>query len=174
MSYFSDLLNALLGKARSAGVGPESRAQAAALEMDLRERDARIAAMQKEYAALQSDSKRAAAGAGEEQLRQVFKKLAAPLSNIAALAAMAEAGLEVEVRDFATLFRGIEKQLKSAGLEPVGVVGESVPFDAANHQRMGGPEISQGTLVTVRTPGYRYAGQALLKAMVAGKESAHG
>jgi len=179
MSYFSELLNALAGKARPAAspsvtAGPaEARSRVATLEMDLRERDERIAAMQKEYSALEIERQRAAAGAGEEQLRTVFKKLAAPLSNFAALVALTEAGQAVEARDLASLFRSIEKQLKVAGLEPVGVAGESVAFDVALHQRMSGASVSMGTLVTVRTQGYRFAGQVLLKAMVTSKEPEH-
>jgi hypothetical protein len=73
MSYFSELLNALAGRTQAAApVGaPVDQARLAALEMDLRERDQRSAAMQKEYAHL------AAAGAGQEQLQGLFKKLAA-------------------------------------------------------------------------------------------------
>jgi hypothetical protein len=43
--------------------------------MDVRERDQRIAAMQKEYAHL------AAVGAGQEQLQALFKKLPASLDE---------------------------------------------------------------------------------------------
>jgi molecular chaperone GrpE (heat shock protein) len=179
MSYFRELLNALSGRAQPAArpvamVAPaEAQARVAALEMDLRERDERIVAMQKEYGALDIDRQTAAAGAGEDQLRQLFKRLAAPLSNFAALAALTESGQSVEAQDLATLFRGIEKQLKAAGLEPLGTVGETVSFDVAVHQRMSGASVSIGTPVTIRTPGYRFAGQVLLKAMVTSKEFTH-
>jgi len=179
MSYFSELMNALTGRARPEAqpatvVAPtEAQARAAALEMDLRERDERIAAMQKEYGALDIEWLRAAAGAGEGQLRHLFKKLAAPLSNFAALAALTESGQAVEANDLAMLFRGIEKQLRAAGLESLGAVGETVSFDIAVHQRMSGASVSMGTPVTIRTPGYRFAGQVLLKAMVTSKESTH-
>jgi molecular chaperone GrpE (heat shock protein) len=179
MSYFRELLNALAGKARPAAKpivatgSAEAQARVAAMELDLREREERIAAMQKEYSALEIERQRAAAGAGEAHLRQLFKKLAAPLSNFAALVALTEAGQAVEARDLASLFRSIEKQFKGAGLEPLGVVGETVPFDVALHQRMSGAGVTLGTPVTIRTQGYRYAGQVLLKAMVTSKESAH-
>ena len=179
MSYFSELMNALAGRAKPAAlpvtmVAPtEAQARVAALEMDLRERDDRIAAMQKEYGSLDVERLRAAAGAGEDQLRHLFKKLAAPLSNFSALAALTESGQSVDANDLATLFRGIEKQLRAAGLESLGAVGETVSFDVAVHQRMSGASVSIGTPVTIRTPGYRFAGQVLLKAMVTSKESAH-
>jgi molecular chaperone GrpE (heat shock protein) len=179
MSYFSEVLKALAGRAKSAAppvamVAPtEAQARAAALEMDLRERDERIAAMQKEYAALEASAKRVAAGAGQEQLEQIFKKLAAPLANLSTLAALGDAGREVAPADLISLLRSLEKQLKAAGLEQVGAPGESVTFDVALHQRMSGGAVSAGTPVVVRAPGYRCGGKVLLKAMVTSKESAH-
>jgi len=176
MSYFSELLNALAGRSQAAAPAgaPVDQARRAALEMDVRERDQRIAAMRKEYAHLAAAGQTAAAGAGQEQLQALFKKLAAPLSNLAALAALCEAGQEVAAADVVTLFRSVEKQLKAAGLEQVGGAGESVPFDVAVHQRMSGGMVSAGAAVVIRTPGYRFAGKVLLKAMVTAKETAHG
>ena len=176
MSYFSELLNALAGRSQAAAPAgaPVDEARIAALAMDLRERDQRIAAMQKEYANLEAAARRDAAGAGADQLEALFKKLAAPLSNLAALAAMAGEGREVAAADVVTLFRSVEKQLKAAGLEQVGGAGESVPFDVAVHQRMSGGMVSAGAVVVIRTPGYRFAGKVLLKAMVTAKETALG
>jgi molecular chaperone GrpE (heat shock protein) len=174
MSYFSELLNALAGRSQAAAPAgaPDDQARLAALDMDVRERDQRIAAMRKEYAHLAAAGQTAAAG--QEQLQALFKKLAAPLSNLAALAALCEAGQEVAAADVVTLFRSVEKQLKAAGLEQVGAAGESVPFDVALHQRMSGGMVSAGAVVVIRTPGYRFAGKVLLKAMVTAKETAHG
>ena len=139
MSYFSELLNALAGRTQAAAPAgaPVDQARLAALEMDLRERDQRIAAMRKEYAHLETEGHQAAA-------------------------------------DVVTLFRSVEKQLKAAGLEQVGAAGESGAFDVAVHQRMSGGMVSAGAAVVIRTPGYRFAGKVLLKAMVTAKETAHG
>ena len=175
MSYFSEILAALAGRTQLAAPAgaPADQARTAALEMELRERDQRITSMQKEYANLDAAGKRAAAGAGSSELEQLFKKLAAPLSNLAALAALAGEGREVAAADVLSLLRSVEKQLKAAGLEAVGEVGAAVPFDVALHQRMSGGMVSAGTPVVVRTPGYRFAGKVLLKAMVTAKEPAH-
>lgn len=180
MSYFSELWAALAGKARPAAPPAivetedlaQDKARMAALEMELRERDGRIASMQKEYANLEAASQRAAAVAGSDQLELLFKKLAAPLSNLATLAALSDAGREVAAADLVSLLRSVEKQLKAAGLETVGDVGSPVAFDVALHQRMSGGMVSAGTPVVVRTPGYRFAGKVLLKAMVTAKEAA--
>jgi len=178
MSYFNRIFQAILGRggsppppaAPSIEPGTE-QARIAALEMELRERDERTAAMQREYANLQEAAKRAAAGAGAEQLEQLFKKLAAPLSNLDALLAIADEGREVTVGDLANVLRSVERQLKAAGLERVGEVGTQVDFDVALHQRMSGGAVSSGAKVTIRTPGYRFGKKVLLKAMVTAKET---
>jgi molecular chaperone GrpE (heat shock protein) len=175
MSYMKDLLTALLGRTRPAAVPGDAAAsaRAATLEMDLRERDQRIAVMRKEYATLETSSKRAAAGAGQEQLEQLFRKLAAPLASLSTLAALCDAGREVAAADLVSLLRSLEKQLKAAGLEQVGTPGESLCFDVAVHQRMSGGAVSAGTPVVVRSPGYRCGGKVLFKAMVTSKETPH-
>lgn len=172
MSYFRQVLAALAGRTpavTTAAPGTED-ARIAALEMDLRERDERIAAMRKEYANLEAASQR---GAGADQVEQLFRKLAAPLSNLASLSALAAGGREAAAEDFVQLFRSVEKQLKAAGLETVGEVGAAVPFDVAMHQRMSGGMVSASTPVVIRTPGYRFGGKVLLKAMVTAKEPEH-
>jgi molecular chaperone GrpE (heat shock protein) len=177
MSYVRNLIHALLGRAPvAAPASPPGeteaalRARVAALEMDLRGRDERIAAMRKEYAALGMEGQREAAGAGQQQLQRLFKKLAAPLANFSALSTLAESGKQVEAADMASVFRSLEKLMLAAGLEPIGAAGESAAFDVALHQRISGAGVSAGAPVTVRAPGYRFAGEVLLKAMVTSKE----
>lgn len=180
MSYLSRLIDALLGRTSApAAAAPVSvseaewRARQASLEMDLREREDRIAAMQREYAAIEAAGRRAAADGGREQLEQLMKKLAPSLANLATLIALAGGGRQIEVTDLIAVCRNLEKQLKAAGLEPVGEVGEETAFETAVHQRMSGGTVSLGTPVTVQMPGYRFAGTVLLKAMVTAREKAH-
>ena len=52
------------------------------------------------------------------------KKLAGPLSSLAVLASMSDAGREVGAADLVSLYRSLEKQLKAAGLEQIGVVDD--------------------------------------------------
>jgi molecular chaperone GrpE (heat shock protein) len=144
----------------------ELRAQLASLRMDVEERDQRIEAMQREYAALQVAKEKAAGDGGQEQLERLFKKLAGPLSNLAALADLGKAGREVAAADLLGLFQSLEKELAHAGLTRVGTVGEATSFDTALHQRMSGGTVHAGTQVVVRVPGYRQGEKILLKAMV--------
>jgi molecular chaperone GrpE (heat shock protein) len=174
MTYFQRLMAALAGRGaeeETAGGGdPAVRSRIAALEMDCKDRDRSIESLRAEYGTLQSERDRVAASAGQENLDRLFKKLAGPLSNLAALADLSEAGQEIAVRDVITLFHNIEKELGRAGLERIGAAGQHIAFDTAIHQRMSGATVHNGVPVTVRIPGYRIGAKVLLKAMVSAKE----
>jgi molecular chaperone GrpE (heat shock protein) len=146
------------------------RAQVAGLEMDLGERDQRLEQMKAEYARLKEAREHAAGDAALEQLAKLFKKLAVPLANLAALGGLARAGREVDAGDLLQLLDSVVKELGRAGLESIGQVGSQVPFDSAIHQRMSGGTVSDGLAVTVCLPGYRFADRVLLKAMVSARE----
>jgi molecular chaperone GrpE (heat shock protein) len=182
--FFGRLFNSLLGRApapvtitevrevfRPSADEAELRAQVAGLRLDVEERDQRIEAMQREYTALQAAKEKAAGDGGQEQLERLFKKLAGPLSNIAALADLGKAGRDIAASDLLGLFQSLEKELAHAGLERVGAAGEATSFDTALHQRMSGGSVHAGTQVVVRVPGYRQGEKILLKAMVSTRES---
>ena len=174
--YFARLLAALCGRdLPTCGAAPatatdeqvlELQATVAGLELDLQERDSQIEQLKEEYAAMEVAKQRVAADAGQGQLEQLFKKLAGPLANLAALAEMSDAGQQVEAADLLSLIRSLEKTLRRAGLESIGRVGETSAFDVAYHQRMSGGGVRAGTTVTVQLPGYRLGEKILLKAMV--------
>jgi molecular chaperone GrpE (heat shock protein) len=177
MSYLDTLWKALLGGAETAGPAGDDaawRAKVAALELDLVEAKRRAEKMREEYASLQTERDRASTAGGQDQLERLFKKLAGPLSNLAALADMAEAGGEVAASDFAQLVRSLEKELARAGLERIGKAGEETSFDTALHQRMSGGSVHAGTPVTVRVPGYRAGEKIVLKALVSTREAGRG
>lgn len=149
----------------------ECQAQVASLRMDLAEREKQMEQMRLEYAALELAGQRALAGAGQEQMEKLFKKLAGSLANLTVLTAMAEAGRDVEVTDLTHLIRSLEKELVRAGLEPIGTPGEESSFDTSCHQRMSGGAVQSGIPVTVHIPGYRLGEKVLLKAMVSTRET---
>ena len=183
MTYWQRLIEALLGREAPAAARPESpadaapaelRARIASLELDLRERDQRIEQMKAEYAHLQGLKEKVSEASGRQQIERLFQKLAGPLSNLVALTAMAEAGKDVAATDLAQLIRGAEAELARAGLEPVGRVGEQVPFQPGRHQRMSGGAVRDGLAVTVQIPGYVFGERVLRKAMVTAKEDPDG
>lgn len=151
-----------------------ARAKAATLEMDLRERDQQIETMRREYDALRADKDRGVRDAGKDEVEKLLKRLTGSLSNLMALAELAEAGQDVQIGDLASLARGLEKELVRCGLEAIGKAGGKSAFDTALHQRMSGGAVRDGTPVTVRLPGYRLGEKVLLKAMVSAVEDADG
>ena len=172
MTYFTRLLNALLGRDVSTAAPSDtvSGSRLATLEMDLRDRDEQIARMKREYAALEADRQRAASTAGQEQMEKLLRKVCGPLSNLSTLAAAARAGKEVSAADMAGLVTNLEKQLAAAGLQCIGEPGAPADFDVALHQRMSGGAVHPGTSVTVQIPGYKLGEKVLQKAMVSAKE----
>lgn len=149
------------------------RARIAALELDLRERDERIAVMEREYSTLSEAMDRQSASAGQAQLEKTFKGLSGNLSTLTALIDLADSGQAVNLRNVVDLFRVIERDFAAAGMERIGKAGEVRAFDSAIHSPMSGGSISAGTAVAIRVPGYRMEGKVLLKALVRPLEVAH-
>ncbi len=180
--YFIRLWSAVCGRAVDLAplspvepaTDPTFAARLAGLEMDLRERDERIALMREEYALLERERDAVGAAAGEEQLTRLFRKLSAPLATLSTVSHAAREGQPVEVRDLADLVAGVEKALAGFGLEAIGQAGAELEFDTALHQRMSGGTPNGGDRVRVRLPGYRHGMVVLQKAMVSGREDAEG
>lgn len=177
-SYLARLWNALLARDSAAPTAGNSAqapptasvadlpVDAATLRLELHERNQTIDQMRREYAQLQAQTERAATTASGDQLERLFKKLAGPLANLQALSALVDAGQQVAPGDLVALLHTLNKELARAGLEPIGRVGDKVPFDVAAHQRMSGGAVHGGVPVTVRLPGYRMGEKVLAKALV--------
>ncbi len=171
--YLARLVAAILGRDTMAGLPTdvvELRSRVATLEMDRTERDQRIAKMKQEYEQVQLARERATENAGSEELEQFFTKAAAPLSNLAALAAAAKEGHAVEVNDVLQLAGSLAKVFARAGLEQIGAPGEQASYNANLHQRMSGGSVASGKAVKLCVPGYRLGNKVLLKAMVTSRE----
>lgn len=161
----------LRGAAADAG---DPRIRIAALELDLREREAELERVRAEYARLGGQAERDRAGAASEGLADLAKRLAPLLSQLATMESLAAAGRELRAPDILKLFGKVEAVLAEAGLSRIGTVGEQAPFDTRLHQRLSGLDVDDGQPVTVRFVGYRLRETILLKAMVsrAGAEPA--
>lgn len=171
--YFGSLWQAILGKKADAPAPAETtalKAEIASLQMEIAERDKNMEIMQKEYVQLGTARDKGIADAGQEQTERLFKKLVGPLSNLATLAGLRQAGQQVSMDDLIHLFHDLEKELAKFGLLQIGQVGETCGFDTTLHQRMSGGTVHIGTPVVIRIPGYKSFDKILLKAMITPRE----
>jgi len=161
----SGLLSGLLGMLRR-GRRADPRAQLAAVELDLRERDAELDRLRAEYDRLARASERARAEATEAGVAALAGRLARPLSQLATMQALCEAGREVRVGDVLKLAKGVEAALLENGVRRVGGLGEQVAFDPRLHQPLTQVELQPGLAVRIRFHGYRLGETVLLRAQV--------
>jgi molecular chaperone GrpE (heat shock protein) len=136
------------------------------LRTALLDREKEVAALKAEYARLQGAATADAAATTRENLKDVLKRVAPPLSQLAVMRAAAESGAPVRSEDVLKLVKALETALSRAGLETVGGVGEEMAFSTRLHQRMSGGDVRDGDQVCVEFPGYRMGEDVLLKALV--------
>jgi len=149
-------------------------ARAAALELDLRERDSDIRRLRQEYERSAQQALRDQAGAAAAGVDALARSLAPLFSQLATMQALADSGCAVRAEDVLKLFGKVEAGLRESGLERIGAVGDTCGFDTRLHQRMSGADVADSDAVVVRFVGYRLRGSILLKAMVSRKGAAAG
>jgi molecular chaperone GrpE len=145
-------------------------AKIAGLRMDLEERDRTISALKKEYELLRNRAETEQGDAGREALAGLLGRIAPLLSQLATLRSLSDGGTPVKAEDLLKLMGKVETLMHEAGLEPIGRVGEDVPFDGRLHQRMSGGWLKEEDMVRVRFVGYRFKGTVIKKAMVSKRE----
>jgi molecular chaperone GrpE (heat shock protein) len=148
------------------GAPPPPATRAAALELDLAERDLRIEALLVEVAAAKEGAKAGADAASAARVAALLKRLAPLLSQADAMRHFAGGAQGVRVEDALTLLGKIEKVLAEEGLQRIGESGVDSVFDPRLHQRLSGGDVNDGDPVTIRFPGYRLGETVLSKAMV--------
>jgi len=163
---------ALFGSGDRRALDPGARA--AALELDLRERDSDIRRLRQEYERVAQQAQREQAGAAAAGVDALARSLAPLFSQLATMQALADSGRAVRAEDVLKLFGKVEAGLRESGLERIGTVGDTCGFDTRLHQRMSGADVADGDAVVVRFVGYRLRGDILLKAMVSRKGAAAG
>jgi len=149
-------------------------ARAAALQLDLRERDNDIRRLRREYERSAQQAQRGQAGAVAAGVDGLARGLAPLFSQLATMQALADSGRAVRAEDVLKLLDKVEAGLRESGLERIGTVGDTCGFDTRLHQRMSGADVADGDAVVVRFVGYRLRGDILLKAMVSRKGTAAG
>lgn len=143
------------------------RRELATTRLELQEMQEALAAARVQISTLEKAQATQIRDGIESALEQLFTSLAAPLSQLRMQAALLDSGTAVAATDVMTLARQFATMVERAGLEPIGVTGETIAFDPEiAHPLGGGSQIEAGDMVRVRFIGYRYHGRVLRKALV--------
>lgn len=154
-------------------VAAESASRLAALAMDLKERDVRIAGLLRELEAAKEAAKGLAQAAGDARILKLLKRLLPLFAQADAMRHFVSGGQTARVEDALTLVAKLEKAvLEEAGLDRIGETGAEAGFDPRLHQRLSGGDMSDGDAVVVRFVGYRRGETVIGKALVSRKEQA--
>lgn len=147
---------------------PSSRI--AELEMDLAERDERIAALLEDAAAQRAAALSEAKTAAADRMHHLLRHLSPLIAQGDAMRNFHASGQAVRVDDALTLLEKIERAMIDDGLARIGAVGEETTFDSRWHQRLSGGDVRGGDQVVVRFVGFRQTERVVTKALVSRKE----
>ncbi|HHE07333.1 MAG TPA: nucleotide exchange factor GrpE [Chlorobaculum parvum] len=147
-------------------------AQAVAeLRVELVERDNEIARLKKEYALQREQCRAQVERAGGEAIEGIASQCAAPLATLSAMQARyAEKG-DLNPADLLQLASSFRKILVERGLEEIGTVGQTQPYDPAFHQMLDGIRPQPGEPVLIRFAGFRFNGKLVAKAQAGAAKS---
>lgn len=151
---------------RAAGENSELIKRIAALELDIRDRDAEIRQLRQEYHFQREQMAHCQAEAGIIALEGLARQLATPLAQLGAMRAVLDTGREVRLEDIFKMIEKFENTLIKSGVTRIGAVGAVTAFDSRLHHCLSGPELQENNPVVIRFSGYRHGETILLKAMV--------
>lgn len=101
------------------------------------------------------------------QLAPLMAAVAPAVAQVTAQAALCDAGGELAARDVLATARRIVGALEAAGLRAVGTPGETVAYDADQHEPLSrDSRLAPGDAVVVRLPAVHWQGQVLCRAQV--------
>jgi molecular chaperone GrpE (heat shock protein) len=97
----------------------------------------------------------------------LLRDLASPVSQLRTQAAMLESGADVTGRSVMALARQVISRLESAGLEPIGSVGEQCVFDPETCEALRAEDaMNPGEPAVIRFVGYRCGDGVVRRALV--------
>ena len=144
------------------------------LRLDLAQREEEIKQLRASVARLRDRSDDLAQTASQAHIERLLADLSRPVGLLLALTA-APAGDGAPSEDVSRLLHQITQVLQDHGWQPVGEVGQVLPYDPALHQPLSQNESPQpGQPVNIRWPGGAYGGRVLLRAGVTLAERAEG
>ena len=141
------------------------------LEMQLTERNDRIAALLAESNAQRGAARGDAEAVAADRMSKLLRRLAPLLAQADAMRHFEAAGKPLRAEDAFALVSKIEKVLAEEGVERIGEAGEETGFDPRFHQRLSGGDVKDGDRVHVRFVGFRQGDRVLNKALVTRKET---
>ncbi|GAB4470291.1 MAG: hypothetical protein Kow00124_06340 [Anaerolineae bacterium] len=132
------------------------------------ERDAQIAKLREEYAALRQRGTEAGAVQSDAVRLEMFRRLQPVMTQLPTLRRAVEEGAALSARDVLDLLAPLDEMMADLGFEPIGQAGAELPFDPTRHHPVGSGAraITPGSPVRVRYVGYMYNGAVLAKAEV--------
>ncbi len=138
------------------------------------ERDAQIAKLREEYAALRQRGTEAGAVQSDAARLEMFRRLQPVMTQLPTLRRAVEEGAAIGARDVLDLLAPLDEMLADLGFEPIGQAGAELEFDPTRHHPVGSRarEVTPGSRVRVRYVGYMYNGAVLAKAEVTRADSA--
>ena len=140
------------------------------LEMDIADRDDRIAALLHEIEEREARAHSDADIVASSRLRNLLGQLAPILAQADAMRRAHDTGNEIRVADALALMGRIEKVLAAEGVARIGITGATTAFDPQVHQPLGDASLRPGDIVRIRFIGFRYLEHILAKAFVGPKE----
>jgi molecular chaperone GrpE (heat shock protein) len=161
------------GQARPPAPGADDgalalRREAQTLRLELEESDRVLAALKADLERLRRGEEERVTAAVRAERERLLAEAAAPVAQLLTQAHLLEVeGKPVQARDVLTVARRLVRLLEDEGLTAEGRVGETVAFDPARHEPLGGDFAPQpGQPVVVRLVGMSWQGRVLRKAGV--------
>ncbi len=131
-------------------------------------RDAQIAKLRQEYAALDARLARSGVDLAEAERLALFRRLQPVVTQLPTLRAALDGGADLAARDVLDLLAPLDEMLADLGFERIGDAGVQTRFDPRRHQPVGqgARAIAPDDMVRVRYVGYIYHGDIVCKAQV--------
>ncbi len=140
------------------------RSEVQSLRLEIAERDARIAALEKET----DRGKSSVDGAAESRVARWLESAAAAASQLRTQAHLVQVeNKPVQARDILAVARQLLRSLEDAGMEFEGEVGEVVEFDPDRHRPLGEASLSRGDRARIRFVAVKLGERVVHKAGVA-------
>jgi molecular chaperone GrpE (heat shock protein) len=165
LRHFDHLAEAVVGLRRA--LETQRRAMDD-LGVRLDEREAQIARLRDEYAALEARQSEQTTALLRDERISLFRQIQPLAIQLPTLWAALRAGADLSSHDVLEVVHPLEEALSRLGFEPIGDAGAEVPYDAQRHKLVGrGARAAGGdAVVRVRYVGYTYQGEVLCRAEV--------